>query len=129
MLWSMLIGAAVGESSACAKPTDERWPFMPKLKPGTVIPNKEDDADINRGIFSDPDTYELGTAQMKHLRRVGRPRSPSPKVSLTVRYDADIVAAVKRSEERRVGKESVSTRRSRWSSYREKKVRPMRRER
>src|SRR3546814_14911995 len=95
MLWSMLIGAEVGESSACAKPTDERWPFMPKLKPGTVIPNKEDDADINRGIFSDPDTYELGTAQMKHLRRVGRPRSPSPKVSLTVSYDADIVEAFK----------------------------------
>lgn len=68
---------------------------MPKLKPGTVIPNKQEDTEINRGIASDPDTYELGAAPIKHLRRVGRPRSASPKVPLTVRYDADIIDAFK----------------------------------
>lgn len=68
---------------------------MPKLKKGTIVPTSQEDAAINHGIASDPDTYELGGAQMKHLRRVGRPKSASPKIQLTVRYDADIVAAFK----------------------------------
>lgn len=68
---------------------------MPKLKPGTIAPTKTEDEVIDRGIAADPDTYELGGAKMKHLRRVGRPRSASPKVQLTVRYDADVVSAFK----------------------------------
>lgn len=68
---------------------------MPKLKPGTIVPTKAEEETINRGIASDPDTYELGGAQMKHLRRIGRPKSASPKVQLTVRYDADVVSAFK----------------------------------
>ncbi|KAA0910856.1 hypothetical protein [Pusillimonas sp. ANT_WB101] len=31
---------------------------MPKLKPATLFPRKEEDNAINRGIASDPDTYE-----------------------------------------------------------------------
>ena len=68
---------------------------MPKLKAGTRIPTHEEDVEINSGIALDADTYELGGPEMKHLRRVGRPKSISPKVQLTVRYDADIVAAFK----------------------------------
>lgn len=68
---------------------------MPKLKPGTIVPTKTEDEAIDRGIAADPDTYELGETKMKHLRRVGRPRSTSPKVQLTVRYDADVVNAFK----------------------------------
>jgi len=70
---------------------------MPKLKPGTIIPTKAEDEAINRGIAADPDTYELGEEKLKHLRRVGRPKSASPKVQLTVRYDADVVSAFRAS--------------------------------
>jgi len=72
---------------------------MPKLKKGTIISTPEEDTAINRGIASDPDTYELGGADMRRLRRVGRPKSESRKVQLTVRYDADIVEAFKASGE------------------------------
>ena len=68
---------------------------MPKLKPGTIVPTPEEDAAINAGIAADPDTYELSSAEVKQLKRVGRPRSESPKVALTVRYDADIIEAFK----------------------------------
>ncbi|MFT0547832.1 hypothetical protein ACMHYO_16070 [Allopusillimonas ginsengisoli] len=43
---------------------------MPKLRPGTLFPSKEEDNAINRGIASDPDTYELGGDEMKYLKRV-----------------------------------------------------------
>ncbi|OZI31718.1 hypothetical protein CAL29_27995 [Bordetella genomosp. 10] len=68
---------------------------MPKLKPGTIIPTPEEDAEIQRGIDADPDTYELGEAEFKRLKRVGRPRAERPKVQLTVRYDQDVVDAFK----------------------------------
>lgn len=60
-----------------------------------VVPTPEEDAEINAGIAADPDTYELSKQEMKQLRRVGRPKSASPKVALTVRYDADIIDAFK----------------------------------
>ncbi|KAA0911710.1 BrnA antitoxin family protein [Pusillimonas sp. ANT_WB101] len=68
---------------------------MPKLKPGTLFPSKEEDDAINRGIASDPDTYELGEDEMKHLKRVGRPKMDNPKVLVSVRYDADVIDAFK----------------------------------
>lgn len=68
---------------------------MSKLKKGLIIPSPEEDAAINRGIASDPDTYELSEKEFKQLKRVGRPKSDSPKVQVAVRYDADILAAFK----------------------------------
>jgi len=68
---------------------------MSKLKNGLIIPSPEEDAAINRGIASDPDTYELNEKEFKQLKRVGRPKSDSPKVQVAVRYDADILAAFK----------------------------------
>lgn len=68
---------------------------MPKLKTGTIVPTPEEDAAIGAGIAADPDTYELSQAEFKQLKRVGRPCSESPKVALTVRYDADIIDAFK----------------------------------
>lgn len=60
-----------------------------------IIPTPEEDAAINAGIAADPDTFEPSEAQFKQLKRMGRPRKASPKVSLTVRYDADIIEAFK----------------------------------
>lgn len=63
-----------------------------------IMPSEEEDAAINRGIAADPDTYEVPSedfAKMKRLGARGRPRLQNPKVSLTVRYDADVVEAFK----------------------------------
>jgi len=53
---------------------------MPKLKPGTLVPTQDEDVDINRGIASDPDTYELTAIDLQQMKRVGRPRMEQPKV-------------------------------------------------
>lgn len=68
---------------------------MSKLKKELIVPTPEEDAAIDAGIKADPDTYELSSSEFKQLKRVGRPKSDSPKVQLTVRYDADIVEAFK----------------------------------
>ncbi len=60
-----------------------------------IMPTEAEDAAINTGIAADPDTYELNKSEFKQLKRVGRPPSESPKVALTVRYDADIIEAFK----------------------------------
>ncbi|WP_250483290.1 BrnA antitoxin family protein [Caballeronia sp. GaOx3] len=64
------------------------------------LPTPEEDKAINRGIAADPDTYEVSDEQFKKMKRRGergRPRLDSPKVLLSVRYDADIVEAFKAS--------------------------------
>lgn len=60
-----------------------------------IMPTPAEDAAINAGIAADPDTFEVGEAEFKQLKRMGRPRKASPKVPLTVRYDADIIEAFK----------------------------------
>ncbi|WP_250528829.1 BrnA antitoxin family protein [Caballeronia sp. ATUFL_F1_KS4A] len=64
------------------------------------LPPPEEDKAINRGIAADPDTYEVSDEQFKKMKRRGergRPRLESPKLLLSVRYDADIVEAFKAS--------------------------------
>lgn len=61
------------------------------------MPTPEEDAVIARGIASDPDTYELDAAEFKRLRRVGRPRLEHPKITVTIRYDQDVIEAFKNS--------------------------------
>src|SRR5437868_4062005 len=65
-----------------------------------IPPTHEEDAAINRGIAQDPDTYELTPEEIATLRplsearrKAGRPRSESPKEQVSIRYDADILAA------------------------------------
>ena len=86
---------------------------MPKLKPGTTLPTPQEDAAILAGMASDPDNPEWTAqdfAQAKPAsealpsalydalvakRPRGRPKAEQTKQALTVRYDADIVAAFK----------------------------------
>ncbi|SAK53658.1 hypothetical protein AWB81_01153 [Caballeronia arationis] len=59
----------------------------------------EEEAEIQRGIDADPDTFVPSDEQFAKMRPLGRPRLESPKVQLTVRYDADIVEAFKATGE------------------------------
>ncbi len=63
-----------------------------------ILPTAEEEAAINAGIVADPDTYELSTAEFAQLKRIGRPRALTPlKVPTTIRFDADVLAALKAS--------------------------------
>jgi uncharacterized protein (DUF4415 family) len=74
---------------------------MPKLKPGTILPTPEEDAAITTAAMSDPDATPLTDAEWKSakpLARIGRPPSTKPlKVPTTIRFDADVLAALKLS--------------------------------
>jgi len=70
---------------------------MQKHRKALIVPTAEEDAVINAGIAADPDTYELSDDEIKTLRRMGRPRSDRPKISVTVRYDQDVIDAFKSS--------------------------------
>jgi len=59
-----------------------------------IRPTKQEEAEINRAIASDPDTYSLTTAEIAAGRR-GRPRLSNPKESTTIRLDHDVVAHFK----------------------------------
>ena len=68
-------------------------------KSNFIIPTPEEDAAINAGIAADPDTYELTEAEFSRLRpATGRPKSTTPlKVPTTIRFDADVLTALKAS--------------------------------
>jgi uncharacterized protein (DUF4415 family) len=71
---------------------------MPKLKPRTIVPTRKEDAAINAGIAADPDTYELPAKEFAELQPArGRPKLEHPKAALTMRVDADVLAALKAS--------------------------------
>jgi uncharacterized protein (DUF4415 family) len=63
-----------------------------------ILPTPEESAAINAGIAADPDTYELSDAEFSQLKRVGRPRATAPlKVPTTIRFDAEVLTALKAS--------------------------------
>ena len=87
---------------------------MPKLKPGTVVPTRDEDAAINAGIAADDDSPELGEqwfAQARPASEVfapatyaalvamkrprGRPKAEHTKVFTAIRLDADLLEAFK----------------------------------
>lgn len=74
---------------------------MPKLKPETILPAPEEDAAITAAAMSDPDAIPLTDEEWeaaKPLVRIGRPPSAVPlKVPTTIRFDADVLAALKAS--------------------------------
>ncbi|MGE8678467.1 MAG: BrnA antitoxin family protein [Achromobacter marplatensis] len=64
---------------------------MPKLKQGTIVPTREEDEAINRGITADPDTYELNTADFKRMKKMGRPKAEVTKERITIRLSPDVL--------------------------------------
>ena len=50
---------------------------------------------VTSGIAADPDTHEVTDAEFAALRRMGRPRKDAPKVPTTIRFDADVLAALR----------------------------------
>lgn len=72
---------------------------MPKLKPGTIIPTPEEDAAITAAALSDPDAIPFTDEEweaVKPLARIGRPPSAKPlKVPTTIRFDADVLTALR----------------------------------
>jgi uncharacterized protein (DUF4415 family) len=72
-----------------------------KLKRNTP----EEEAAIARGIAADPDTYELTDEEIDSMepfpefiaKKLGRPKLEHPKEQVSIRYDADILAAFRAS--------------------------------
>ncbi|MGQ8878796.1 BrnA antitoxin family protein [Delftia sp. NA_296.1] len=67
-------------------------------KVALIQPTAAEDAAIARGIEQDPDTMEITgdmLAEMQPLARRGRPPLEQPKLSMTMRVDADVLMAIK----------------------------------
>ncbi len=73
-----------------------------KTKTGRQVklPTAQENAAINAGIASDPDTRELSVEEFKQLQPIkprGRPLGSGRKVQLTVRFDTEVVDEFKKS--------------------------------
>ncbi|MYZ44203.1 BrnA antitoxin family protein [Schauerella aestuarii] len=67
---------------------------MPKLKAGTIIPTAAEDAQIQKGIDADPDTYVMTDeewAKAKPVARIGRPKADVTKERITIRLSPEVV--------------------------------------
>ena len=74
---------------------------MPILKRGTIMPTPEEDAAITAAAMPDANAMPLTDEEWETARplaRIGRPPSAKPlKVPTTIRFDADVLAALKAS--------------------------------
>lgn len=72
---------------------------MPKLKTGHISPTQEEDATITAAALEDVDAVPLTDDEWsaaKLTARIGRPPSKHPhKVPTTIRFDPDVLAALK----------------------------------
>lgn len=61
-----------------------------------ILDSPEEDAAITAAAMSDPDNPPLTDGQLAQFKPVrGRPSIESPKESVTIRYDRDVIAAFK----------------------------------
>lgn len=60
-----------------------------------ILPTQEEDAAITAAALSDPEAQPLTDMQLKAMRPMGRPRVAHPKAPLTMRVDADVLAALR----------------------------------
>ena len=67
------------------------------MKSRFITPTAEEEAQINKGIAQDPDTYELTDEEFKQLRPFrGRPPSATPiKQMTTIRLSPEVMSAFK----------------------------------
>lgn len=71
---------------------------MNKKRPELTAPTALEDDALTAAALNDPDNLPLDDAQLAALRPArGRPRLAQPKVALTMRVDADVLEALKRS--------------------------------
>lgn len=68
--------------------------MQPKSRLGWVfeLPSDEEEADINAGIASAPDTRELTDQEFEELRPVGRPKAAVTKERITIEVVAEFRA-------------------------------------
>src|SRR3546814_15605394 len=89
-----------------------------------ALPIYSHSAGIDAGSTGDADLHHSGDCKVRTNRGLGAAISECCVAGVIVALSAcGGSAAPSRSEERRVGKECVSTCRSRWSTYHEKKKR------
>lgn len=75
---------------------------MPKLKVGTIVPTRAEDAAITAAAMSDPDALPLTDAEweaVKPLIRRGRPPAASTKEHITIRLSPEVLQAFRASGE------------------------------
>jgi uncharacterized protein (DUF4415 family) len=75
---------------------------MPKLKVGTIIPTKEEDAKITAAALADADNPPLTDAlfaQMRPARKRGRPVLSSPKKPTNIRLSQIVIDEFKKDGE------------------------------
>ncbi len=73
---------------------------MPKLKKGTHLPTRAEDAAINAAAVDDMDTAPLSDEQWKSVQPLlkrGRPLAPTTKERITIRLSPDVVSAFRQS--------------------------------
>ena len=68
---------------------------MPKLKAGTILPTRAEDAAISAGIAHDPDTYEPSASEIASMKKPGRPLGSGSKTQVTLRLDTAAIEAFK----------------------------------
>ncbi|MDR2876116.1 MAG: BrnA antitoxin family protein [Methylobacillus sp.] len=62
-----------------------------------ILPTPEEDAAITAAAMADPDAQPLTDADMKRMRRVGRPKAEVTKVAVKLRLDPDVLAVLRAS--------------------------------
>jgi len=64
-----------------------------------VLPTPEEEAEIQRGIDADPDTYVPTDEEFAGMKRRGRPKQAARKELVSIRYDVEILQSFRATGE------------------------------